>query len=81
MEQALCEGDVEVYCEDIGKSVEVYSREVDECISEVELSNAECEDVVKGMGCVLCLAGRVFLEQGQNLIHFIMGEILPYALL
>lgn len=75
------QGNVEVYCEDAGQGVEVYSREVDKRIPEVELGDAECEDIEKGVGCVFCLAGWVLLEQGQNLLHFIIGEIMPNGLL
>lgn len=76
----MSQGDIEIYSEDAGQGVEVYSREVNHIVAEVEFRDAECEDVVEGMGCVFCLAGWVFLEQGQNLLHFIIGEILPYGL-
>lgn len=78
MKQTLGNCYVKVYIEDAGKCAKVNSRKVDKIVAEVELSYAECENVVEGMSCILCLAGWVLLEQGQNLLHFIIGEIMPH---
>ena len=71
LEDSFCDWFIEVYFELPCDDVEVDCREVDEGVPEIELREAECENVVEDEHWILDLALGTLAKGGKNLLHFV----------